>query len=219
MSKKRPVSMKYIYETKYGFQLNKQLNGKMITVGTDKDLNKIKKIRDYLVKNNWDLEVVKQMKDELNNSNYIYKINNGFTIIKYVNKERRYFGKYDTYEKALNQVEFLKNNDWNIEHAKDTGIKRDRCFETRYISKTDYGAYYIQKRINGKMSNFGVFDTLEEAIKERNLYEQCNWDWELICEHTSTEKFDRNKLIVKGASSSFYKPENNSHYDTIKMRC
>ena len=48
--------------------------------------------------------------------------------------------------------------------------------------KKQNGKYLLNKTIDGKIESFGVFNTLEEAQKEREWCIKCNWDWDIIVE-------------------------------------
>lgn len=52
----------------------------------------------------------------------------------------------------------------------------------KYYSVNRAGHYYIQKYIAGKIIHYGTFDTLEEAIRERDVCVECDWDYDLIVE-------------------------------------
>ena len=85
-------------------------------------------------------------------------------------KQQLYFGTYDTLEEALEKRDQLLKEGELVSKMK----KKD----TRHINMTNTGKYVIRKMINGKIEHFGTFNTLEDAIDERDYLESIDWDYE-----------------------------------------
>ena len=106
---------------------------------------------------------------------YIYKVRNGYQI----KKDGIHYGWYDNLADALyDRDNFVKCN-WDIEEwawLPDTDNKYHEMElpsfelhrERQFIYMNPNGRWRIQKQINGKIHYFGSFDTLDEAIEERN---------------------------------------------------
>lgn len=60
----------------------------------------------------------------------------------------------------------------------DKGVLTPRTKNpNRYIYKTTYGKYAIQKTINGEQNYFGAYWDLEVAREERDLLEKNGWEY------------------------------------------
>ena len=103
---------------------------------------------------------------------------------------RRYLGYADTLIEALMMRDWCYNNNY-----KKYPKKPDTCTKEKYIYPKNNGKYIIIKYFNKKLESFGVFDTLNEAIRERDLLIKCNWDYELVCE---VDERINNKTIYLG---------------------
>ena len=99
-------------------------------------------------------------------------------IGKQVNGKYFYFGNYQSLEKAKKVRDYFVEHDWDISER----FKFMEIPPTRYIRKTRAGNYKIVKWLNGKMVYFGTFHSLEDAMLERDLLVESNWDWEVLCE-------------------------------------
>ena len=106
---------------------------------------------------------------------------NTYAITKSIKNETIYYHTFKTREEAENAVKYLKKNNWDkkrfIYDYLDGEPER-----MKYIKRMPNGKYSIQKYINGEYSHFGTFDTLEEAIRERDICVECDWDYDLIVE-------------------------------------
>ena len=106
---------------------------------------------------------------------YIYEVHNGYRI----KKDGVHYGWYEDLADALYDRDTLEECNWDIEEwvwLPDTpnkykkmelppmGLTRKR----QYIYTAPNGRWRIAKRKNGKQHYYGSFDTLEEAMKERN---------------------------------------------------
>ena len=54
----------------------------------------------------------------------------------------------------------------------------------QYIYHTYDNYYEIRKKIDGELTYWGRFKTINTAIHELQLYIACNWDIDLIVENT-----------------------------------
>ena len=108
---------------------------------------------------------------------YIRKNGKGYQIKKRINGKTTAFGTYSTLEKAIQVRDDLIENNWDI------GTFHKYCPPNplKNIRKLN-GKYAVIKQINKEKILFGSALTLEEAIKERDLLERCNWDLDCLCD-------------------------------------
>ena len=111
------------------------------------------------------------------NTKYITKTYTGFCIQKYNKNTRKmdYFYHHKSLICALMVKDLLEANNWDksvVPYKTITGEK--------YIYRDAVG-YCIRKMVDGKNIHFGWFRTLKEAIVERDLLIECDWDFEALC--------------------------------------
>ena len=128
----------------------------------------------------------------------IYKISNNYCIIKKVHGEVKKL-RFDSEVEAKRAYLDLDKNKWNIDTMlkyKDKFIstktppkpKKKEPTPTRYIHKCKKG-YYILKTIGNIRYTKGYYQSLEEAEKQRDKYEE---DWKTI-ENDYTKALTINK--------------------------
>ena len=132
-------------------------------------------------------------------SRYVYQVKpNWFTVRKYLNGESVYFGGFTKLKDALRHRDYCVKHGWTLDCVKS---KRDDTM--RYISQLPSGKYVIYKslRFNGthKSVYFGLFDTLEEAMKHRDYCIQYDWDLDK-CKVKRINKHFLPTHITKGRS-------------------
>lgn len=100
---------------------------------------------------------------------------------KTINNRQYNFGSFKSIEEAQRHIEFLENENWNTKYSKQYVNDLPKYIIHGYKNK-----YIIQKSINGKITKFGTFNTLEEATHERDLLIKYNWNYDLLtnCEYT-----------------------------------
>jgi len=104
---------------------------------------------------------------------YIYQRRNGwFEIRKRVGGVLIYWGSFPTLEEAKLHKAYYLGKNWEV----------NPLFKAkRYIVKRNNN-YSILKKIDGKTVSFGTFNTIEDAMYERDICVVCDWDYDLICE-------------------------------------
>ena len=107
---------------------------------------------------------------------HIYKWANTYNIISSNNGVKTVHYKTQDLQKAIKKRKELINRGI-IKHLR----KGRPCQENpnRYIYPKGKG-YCIKKNINGKLTYFNTFPTLEDARKERDFLESIGWDWDNI---------------------------------------
>jgi len=109
------------------------------------------------------------MQDSLQN---IYKTkSNTYIIQKQINNKKYYYGTYKTLEDAITIRNELLQNNWD-----NTKIKREgkRVLPKHIYS---YGSKYMILKDN---ESYGIYTKLDEAVTERDLLIQHNWDYNFI---------------------------------------
>lgn len=100
---------KNISRHKWGFQIEKKINGKYHYFGFGTTLIIALMKRDWCEANNW-------KKRYPVNYKYIFKRDNGkFQIVKRLDGKTETFGIFDTYEEAEEEVKKCKIVDWDLE--------------------------------------------------------------------------------------------------------
>lgn len=105
------------------------------------------------------------------NTRNIIKQDDGYYIRKYINGKHIYLGYGKTLIIALMRLDWCRANNWKP-------YRPDKS----YIQKTEWG-YTLRKWNGERTEHFGLFKTLDEAIKERNLLMRCDWDYDVLCEN------------------------------------
>ena len=100
---------KHISKHKWGFQIERKINGKYCYFGLGSTLIIALMKKDWVVANNW-------KKRYPTNYTYISKRKNGkFQIVKRMNGKTENFGMFNTYEEAENEVKLLKQCNWDYD--------------------------------------------------------------------------------------------------------
>ena len=101
-----------------------------------------------------------------------------YTVYKIINGSHVTFGSYPTLEEAIERRDYCIANNWSM----DLIPKNPLRFINFIIRKDGKIKYNIKHKENGSTVNYGLFDTIHEAMHERDLLEECDWDSDVICE-------------------------------------
>ena len=194
--------MTYIYQTKKGkYRICKKIKGKTHHFGEYPTLEISQEIRDLLVQENWNLEKVQQKHPYLQNRyKYYQKIKDKYRVRKIINGKTCYYGTYHTEQEAKERVAFLKKHNWDMKYTINPPTPGKYPRNIRYNQK--YNKYYIQKQIKKQYYYSGLFDTLTEAINERNKLSQSGWDIALM---KKSKKREKTKNYAKTSSGYYVK--------------
>ena len=120
----------------------------------------------------------------------ISKHKEGYDVYTGTSRKKKYYAHAQTLIQALMKRDYGLANNW-------------KPFPYTHISKTSElyihdsnGRFMILKEINGNLIYFGTFDTLEDAIAERDLLIKYDWDYDVICE--GIDKRRNKKTIYLG---------------------
>ena len=113
---------------------------------------------------------------EIPGTEYISKNKSGYIVQKYINKNMHYFHFSVSLIECLMVRDLLEANFWDTEliHRKKSNSGEKYIYETK-------GGYELKKYINGELVHFGRYNSLEEAIYERDYLIKCKWDIEALC--------------------------------------
>lgn len=118
---------------------------------------------------------------------YITRAGKSFRVNKSINGVLKTFGHYKTLDKAISVRDKLIKNNWDdsiLEYKSQSKNVPDRY---NHIHRNHRG-FDVVNRIGGVLTNFGTFETLDEAISYRDDLEETNWV--IKEEPISEEKFD-----------------------------
>lgn len=155
------------------YVISKEFNGEIKRFGYYKSLEEALLIRDDLVSNNWEMDAKFILTnlgiDEVDLN--IGKVGRRYAVYKWEDSKCTIFGIYRTpraAKKIRNRVISQKKNDYAY-------LDKHREKDTRFIYRV--GDYYrVSKSINGKLKNFGHYNSLNEAIAVRDELIKNNWD-------------------------------------------
>lgn len=192
---------------KYIYSIYRPFNGYFYNFfGKFDSLNDAKFVKKLLIKNKWDRTIVPKSIF----SDYSYFVPNNFTntieIFNYVDDTLISFGRFDSINSAQTAVNILKDNSWDLKSIPlDLYSDYSHIYFVTSPSNYDIRMYEITLSVGGEYISFGVFDTLDEAITERNRLISCNWGWDDV---DFEEKFDEN-IYLKSDNLYYLKNEIN----------
>ena len=170
------------------------INGKNRHLGSSTSLISALMIRDWCEANNWDVYPFKN-RNKSSGEKYIHYRKNldVYEIIKNINGQNEYFGRYHTLEEAIQWRDYFIKNDWNINQrligSTNKNIKYAKG-KWRIYKVIDYHEYY-----------FGSYNTLEEA-EERLKEIRCK-GWHNVLKDNERLINTTTSNIVKLANGKF----------------
>lgn len=113
---------------------------------------------------------------------HVEKVGRRYQVVKRTDGDLKYYGSYLTVEDAIEARDKLIENNWDLPVTETLGVK--------FILKHN-GYWKIQRKTNQGNTFAGVYKTLEDAIKVRDLLVQFDWDLDylnLICRKAGVER-------------------------------
>ena len=102
----------------------------------------------------------------------IYKTNHGkYYIEKVKNKKRTVYGKYDTFQEALEARDELIRNGWVQSDTTRMEQEQKEYYRNVYLHTRHYTVHRGERF-------FGSTDTLEKALYYRDICKEHNWDYD-----------------------------------------
>ena len=178
------------------FIVSKRINGYQKFLGSHKSLICALMIRDWCEAHNYE-----KYPKSLNKTgeHHIIQINKDpmqkYTVYKIIDGHHVTFGSYPTLKEARNRRDECIAHDWGLNLIQKDPLR----FIDFIIRKDGKIKYNVKHKENGSTVNYGLFDTIHEAMYERDLLEQYNWDFEVICnldERMNEETIYLSKVMV-----------------------
>jgi len=105
----------------------------------------------------------------------VYKLHSLYYVQRQKGGKLIIYGKFRKHEEAI-QLRNKLIQEGTLKERR--GKHRIKDWNKRYIHQIGNGKYSIQKQVNGEYCSFGVWNTLEDAIDERDYLEQIGWDYD-----------------------------------------
>lgn len=161
------------------FRVHKRINGIQRLIGSHKSLICALMIRDWSNANDWKKYPKSKNKT---GEHHIIQINKDpmkkYTVYKIIDGKHTTFGSYPTLEEAIKRRDECIQNNWSLDLIPPNPLR----FIEFLLRKDGKIKYNIRHKENDSTVNYGIFDTLQEAMAERDLLEKHNWDIDVICE-------------------------------------
>lgn len=160
----------------------KIIDEKKFTFGPYDSLKQARIAKSNLKSTGWETDL---FHSDAKYTKYIAKENNKFVVRRIISGENVKFGSFNSLDDAKNYRDKLVLNNWgkyNLKPKNNYG---------KYITKRST-KYQIYKRINGEIHFFGTYDTLDEAVNERNKLMENNWE---INDYENDENYCSEKYI------------------------
>lgn len=157
--------------------------GESIKYGAFKTMEEAENHVKYCEKRRWDeMCIIPPREKNIREINrYIFlKKNGGYYIMKHIRNKNVIFAHFNDLDEVRKYRDHCMWSGWNPKMIKPHP-RHDRDPTLKYIREKN-GKYLLLKNIDGKPESFGLFNTLEEAQKEREWCIKCGWDWDLIVE-------------------------------------
>lgn len=156
--------------------------GESIKYGAFKTMEEAEKHVKYCEKRRWDeMCIIPPREKNIRkiNRHIFLKKNGGYYIMKHIRNKNVIFAHFNDLEEVRKYRDHCMWSGWNPKMIKPH--PRHDGDPNVHIKKQN-GKYLLNKTIDGKIESFGVFNTLEEAQKEREWCIKCDWDWDCIVE-------------------------------------
>ncbi len=159
------------------YQITRRVNRVLKSYGYGKTLIIALMKRDWVIHNNW----TPYPRVTKTNEKYIQIKDNHYKVMKRIKGRYKTYGSFETLEEAIKYRDFIISKGWS------SNYKYKNPMRYIYLNSRKTG-YIISKYVNGEQICFGSFKTLEDAQKERDLLEKCEWDFDKLCEHDNGER-------------------------------
>ena len=200
----------YITQDKNGvYRIGKKVNGKQYQFGSYDKLEDAIYYRNYFQSKGWvncinernNYTSTKKTRKYTDNRRYIRKSGNNYRIDKDIDGKKYNFGTYDTLDEAIFFRDYFQENDWPL----DERLKYTNA--PLYISGNPERGWEVRKIIDGECLHMGTFKKYGEAEKEVEIYKQCGWDLDSICNLDDTVDGEV-KFLEGNLAGTFFKKYN-----------
>ena len=154
---RKPKYGKYIIFHNGFFKISKFVDGQQRYIGKFDTVEDAKELRDYLIKNHWDLTLLPpEMLDDKRVHN-IRKIRGRYLVF---DNDKKLYDSFDTYEEAKEYLDYLIENNWEI----NDDVGEEKIDDFVYLIN---GKYVVRNVIDGEIKIFGEFNDMNEALRYR----------------------------------------------------
>lgn len=157
---RKPKYGKYIISHDGFYKISKFIDGQQRYIGKFDSIDDAKELRDYLIKNHWDLSLLPQEMLDDKRFHNIRKIKGRYIVVNTINGEKKYYDSFDTYEEAEDYLDYLIENNWEV----NDDYEEEKIDEFVYLIN---GKYVVRNEIDGELKVFGEFDNMGEALQYR----------------------------------------------------
>lgn len=160
------------------YRVSRRISGQQKLLGSSQSLISALMIRDWCKANNWKRYPKSNTKSHEpyirvnDNADIFYK----YRVAKVINGREYSFGSFPTLQEAITCRDNCIENNWNLDL-----IPVDPLRYIEFLIKGDQIKYNIKHKENGSTINYGLFTTIHEAMRERDLLEKYNWDYDIVC--------------------------------------
>ena len=185
------------------FKVTKRFNGPQKFLGSSKTLIGALMIRDWCQVNNWE----KYPKSDTKSTEPYIRVQEKadpiyrYRVAKVINGHEYSFGSFPTLKEAKECRNNCINHNWSLELLPSNPLR----FIQFVLRKDGIIKYNIHRKEGNTSINYGLFDTVHEAMAERDLLEQCNWDYDAVCESLD-DTLDGRILFLNGKKSNMRIP-------------
>lgn len=172
--------MMYISHNANKYYVQKSINNKNTGFGVYDNQEQAIQVRDMLIHTKWRATPIPFYYQR--KKCFLRHVGNKWQI----SRNGTYYGTYPNLYSAMKMRDFLIAHKWAKRYIKYSCKRENTQYHCIYRNK---GGYSIRKSIKGEIIYFGYYDTLDEAVDQRDWFEVNNWDTRLI----NTKKLKRTK--------------------------
>lgn len=197
------------------YYIRKYVDGKEYNFGSYDSLDEAINYRDYFQAKGWSNCLDERL--NYSSSKFIQKIGDKYKVEKCFgnhrsgNRKRYSYGTFNTLREAITHRDKCIKENWSENLRPDNPLK--------YIQKKREKYWIIKDEII-----YGIFNNVDEAIYERDLLLECDFDWDALCEgidetvngeieyltgktlKSTFQKHDKRNDVVMWNNSAKYKP-------------
>ena len=170
------------------FIVSKKINGDQRFLGSHPSLICALMIKDWCKAHNW--EKYPKSKNKTG-EHHIRQVNKdgSYSVYKIIDGKHVTFGSYSSLEKAIERRNECVLNEWSLDLIPTDPMR----FISIVLLKNGQIKYNIHRKEGNTSYNYGLFDVLHKAMKERDLLEEHNWDYDVVCESVDERE---NGLVI-----------------------
>jgi len=162
------------------YNIVKNIDGKNIRFGGFPTVEEAEKHVRYCEEHNWSMDCIRKKNNSTSERKYIASLPNGsYQVGKNFGSKRISYGVFKSLEEAQKHRDFCVAHDWSSD-CRRIRFPHNNLLP-KYISKSR-DRYVVQKCEGNDVKVRCSFTNLEDALLERDLLIECNWDEERLWE-------------------------------------